>query len=92
MLDNAKVQAELKDRRIADQDAFAIAGKAKPKRTFKFDPTRPKVWGDNFSDVFSVWVSNKVVSLVLVLIIHSYFFEVEKLLGWTKQYAVFYLV
>ena len=43
VLDNAKVQSDIQDRRRFDEDVFRKAGSGRPKRTFKFDPTKPKV-------------------------------------------------
>ena len=41
--DNWKVQADIADRRAFDEQQFREAGTIAPKRTFKFDPTRPAV-------------------------------------------------
>jgi hypothetical protein len=43
VIDNAKSSADVADRRRYDEDVFRKAGTGRPKRTFKFDPTKPKV-------------------------------------------------
>ena len=43
VIDNAKVQADMTDRRRFDEDVFRKAGTGRPKKTFKFDPTKPRV-------------------------------------------------
>jgi len=41
-VDNFRMQSELIDRRAHDEQMFRKAGMATRKRTFKFDPTKPK--------------------------------------------------
>jgi len=40
-IDNWKVQGEIADRRAYDEQQFRDAGSAAPKKTYKFDPTKP---------------------------------------------------
>lgn len=40
-LDNWKVQADIVDRRVYDEQMFREAGHKVPKVTYKFDPTKP---------------------------------------------------
>ncbi|TRY62097.1 hypothetical protein TCAL_01760 [Tigriopus californicus] len=42
-LDNFKVQSEVADRRQVDEQTFKEAGVKKPRRTYRFDPTRPSL-------------------------------------------------
>lgn len=44
-MDNWKVQGEIADRRTVDARVFREAGTARPKKTFKHDPTKPKTFG-----------------------------------------------
>jgi len=41
-MDNLKVQNRLIDRRAHDEQVFREIGQAKPKRMYKFDPTKPR--------------------------------------------------
>ena len=41
--DNWKVAADVEDRRVFDEQQFRDSGASKPKRTFKFDPSKPIV-------------------------------------------------
>jgi hypothetical protein len=41
--DNSFTVAEVQDRRRHDAEMFRKAGLDKPKRTYKFDPTKPRL-------------------------------------------------
>ena len=40
-MDNMKLQQNIIDRRAYDEQQFREAGSNKPKKTFKYDPTKP---------------------------------------------------
>jgi len=40
-IDNWKVQSDIQDRRLFDEQQFRDAGSAAPVKTYKFDPTKP---------------------------------------------------
>jgi YidC/Oxa1 family membrane protein insertase len=42
-MDNWRVQADVADRRSYDEQSFREAGLDKPKRTYRFDPTQPRL-------------------------------------------------
>ena len=42
-MNNWKVQADIQDRRQFDEEQFRQAGQGRPKRTYKFDPTKPRI-------------------------------------------------
>ena len=40
-MDNISAMRDVQDRRMFDEKMFAEAGRATPKRIYKFDPTKP---------------------------------------------------